>query len=558
MVKGGGRRGRGQGKHGKQSSISKDKESVFVDETNLASGLEQGAVETEDSADAIFSPHAVGAPQDNKPLQLNAPDQIAEQNALLKLQVEKLQGDLKDAQRAFAESHNAFAEQMTTLQEAFEKEKAEAVRTVETSLLEANATKSTAERTAKNAEERALAAENALSETLSKSHPAPEALADIAKKLGYSNDTNYTLAESYTALYDEKIEANAIFEEVQPELEDVHAQLKATDHAAASTLAAALAQLQRLLRVLARTPSYQESTPQTMPTATGSSKPSAGDTPISAWEYWIEKWEIPRKILHGSIGFGVLWLYVNNYDTALVTRNLFCFLLFVAANDLLRLNLPFYERIYEGVLGVLMREGERERVTGVLWYLVGVICSMHFFPEDIAAVSIMILSWCDPCASMFGRLFGKYTPALPSIFFARRKSLAGFLAAVVVGMLVAFVFWGTGLADMRERNMQLSWSPHGVATFGSDRAPGLAHTGWMGLRFGFQSHGDQSFIAKLSALGQSPGPAMPPWLMYIACGLIAGISEALELGGIDDNLTIPILSALGIWGGLYAWGRCFA
>lgn len=64
------------------------------------------------------------------------------------------------------------------------------------------------------------------------------------------------------------------------------------------------------------------------------------------------------------------------------------------------------------------------------------------------------LSWCDTAASTFGRLYGYLTAPLPQSFtlpipgsptiplpFARRKSVAGFLAASVTGSLISFGFW---------------------------------------------------------------------------------------------------------------------
>lgn len=54
-----------------------------------------------------------------------------------------------------------------------------------------------------------------------------------------------------------------------------------------------------------------------------------------------------------------------------------------------------------------------------------------------------MLSLCDTSASVFGRLFGRYTPRLPfaGSLFGAKKSLAGTLAAVAVGMTASYYFW---------------------------------------------------------------------------------------------------------------------
>lgn len=103
-----------------------------------------------------------------------------------------------------------------------------------------------------------------------------------------------------------------------------------------------------------------------------------------------KSWEIPRKIFHSSIGFLVLYLYLSHTDLSLIVRNLAIFLGIVITADVLRLNIPWFEGVYEKVLGFLMREAEKEKVNGVVWYLVGVITCLHLYPADIACVSIMM------------------------------------------------------------------------------------------------------------------------------------------------------------------------
>jgi len=37
------------------------------------------------------------------------------------------------------------------------------------------------------------------------------------------------------------------------------------------------------------------------------------------------------------------------------------------------------------------------------------------------------------------------------------------------------------------------------------------------------------------------------WVVSIICGLIGALSELIPIGGLDDNLTLPVLSATGLW-----------
>jgi len=178
-----------------------------------------------------------------------------------------------------------------------------------------------------------------------------------------------------------------------------------------------------------------------------------------------------------------------------------------------------------------MRETEaHDKYNGVIWYLLGTWISMRFFPKDVGVVSILLLSWCDTAASTIGRLYGRYTPQV-----RRGKSLAGSLAAFVVGVGTALMFWGwigpryeaMGIADNTGANSfafsgQLSL-PHAVMTrLGKYAAP----------------------ITGSVALG----------VMSIWAGFVASASEAIDLFGWDDNVTLPALSGQALLGFLKLFG----
>ena len=84
-------------------------------------------------------------------------------------------------------------------------------------------------------------------------------------------------------------------------------------------------------------------------------------------------------------------------------------------------------------------------------------------PADLATVAILVLSWADTNASIFGRLWGRYTPPLPrrlpllGLPLAARKSVAGFIAASVTGGLIAVGFWGW-VAPLRSYANDVSWT----------------------------------------------------------------------------------------------------
>ncbi|KAI0392475.1 cytidylyltransferase [Xylariaceae sp. FL0594] len=242
----------------------------------------------------------------------------------------------------------------------------------------------------------------------------------------------------------------------------------------------------------------------------------------------IHRHEVPRKVLHVSIGFFVYYLYVTGTQTSSVPPYLMAALIPIATTDFLRHKYASLNRVYVKYLGALMRETEYAGWNGVIFYLLGAWIVLRFFPKDVSVVAVMLLSWCDTAASTFGRLYGRYTPRI-----RRGKSLAGSLAAFLVGVATAAWFWG-------------SLAPRTGPFPGDDQHP-------------FMFQGVLRLPAAISkALGfEEPatlGGAAALGIMSLWSGLVAAGSEVIDLFGWDDNLTIPVLSGVGIWSFLKIFG----
>ncbi|RMZ82611.1 hypothetical protein DV738_g1671, partial [Chaetothyriales sp. CBS 135597] len=237
---------------------------------------------------------------------------------------------------------------------------------------------------------------------------------------------------------------------------------------------------------------------------------------------FIHRHEIPRKLLHVSIGFFTLWLYVNGVATSSVGPYLLYALLIIAPTDVLRHRSAAFNQFYIKVLGALMRETEVDGYNGVIWYLLGCYLTLTFFPKDIGVVSILLLSFCDTAASTFGRLWGRYT-----IRLRKGKSLAGSLAAFVVGVISAIFFWG--------------WlAPRTAPKIGDSPDVFMFQ-----YRLGLPAQ-VKVFLGLSATEGYVNGtPAVI--LMSLATGLIGSVTELLDVFGLDDNLTIPVLSSISLW-----------
>lgn len=223
---------------------------------------------------------------------------------------------------------------------------------------------------------------------------------------------------------------------------------------------------------------------------------------------FITKHEIPRKVFHSSIGFITLYLYTDGINYKHVTKPLIIAFVNIFILDVIRLNWPFFNKLYCRCVGALMRKREIHAYNGVLWYLLGLIFSFSFFSKDVTLISLFLLSWSDTAASTFGRKYGHLTPKI-----ARNKSLAGSLAAFTVGFLTCLMFYGYFVPHYNHLNKEgeIMWTPE---TSRLDLLP-------------------------LSLLG----------------GLVASLSEGIDIFNWDDNFTIPVLSSIFLHSVIYIFRK---
>ncbi|OAA63082.1 Phosphatidate cytidylyltransferase [Cordyceps fumosorosea ARSEF 2679] len=241
---------------------------------------------------------------------------------------------------------------------------------------------------------------------------------------------------------------------------------------------------------------------------------------------FVHKHEVPRKALHVSIGFVVVWLYTTGTRTSSVPPYLMAALVPIAATDALRHRFASINRLYVRALGALMRESEYAGYNGVIWYLLGAWTVLYALPKDVGVVSVLLLSWCDTAASTFGRLWGRHTPRL-----RRGKSLAGSLAALAVGVATSTFFYG--------------WLVPTVGPMPGDED--FMFKGTLALPaalVGGEENREAWSVTGTVALG----------VMSLVSGVVASVSEVVDIFGWDDNLTIPVLSGLGIYGFLKVFG----
>lgn len=241
----------------------------------------------------------------------------------------------------------------------------------------------------------------------------------------------------------------------------------------------------------------------------------------------MHKHEVPRKVLHVSIGFFVIWLYLTGTQTSSCPPYLMAGLIPITTVDWLRHRYDSFNRVYVKYLGALMRESEYAGWNGVIFYLLGAWIVLFSFPKDVGVMSVLLLSWCDTAASTFGRLWGRYTPRL-----RRGKSLAGSLAAFFVGVATSVFFYGWLVPTFGPYPGDETFMFNGVLSLPDAAASALG----------------------ISAAKATVGGSLALGIMSVWSGFVASASEVVDLFGWDDNLTIPVLSGFGLWGFLKLFG----
>ena len=203
--------------------------------------------------------------------------------------------------------------------------------------------------------------------------------------------------------------------------------------------------------------------------------------------------EVARRLWHGSIGLLIVVLY---YLQISISNVVFYFLLPVTiaygAVDWYRLRHPAINKrfVTSCPLRYILRKDEHERMTTIFWFLLSAIITLRLFSRPVAALSLLYLSWCDPVAAFVGQKYGPKGKKAKGRFW-NGKTLVGTMAAAILGVVITAVF------------LICSARPDGNL-----------------FAYAFK-------VAITSILG----------------GAYAAVAELVDIGELDDNLTMPIIAA---------------
>lgn len=141
-----------------------------------------------------------------------------------------------------------------------------------------------------------------------------------------------------------------------------------------------------------------------------------------------------RKTWHISTGLiGLLAYYKSGFSPEMTATVLLTFAVAAFLFELARLKNEKLNQLAMLLMKPIMRESERNSVSGLPFYALGVSLALFFFPERIAILATLFLIFADPIASFIGILYGR-DKILPN------KSLQGTIAAFSVCYIVTIVY----------------------------------------------------------------------------------------------------------------------
>ena len=143
---------------------------------------------------------------------------------------------------------------------------------------------------------------------------------------------------------------------------------------------------------------------------------------------------IIRKIWHMTTGLlGIAFYRKSGLSTDVTASILLAFSACSFLLEFTRLRNEKLNQFLTSIMKPIMRESEKNSISGMPFYALGVSLALFFYPEKIALLSILFLIFADPIASFFGVLFGR-DKLLPN------KSLQGTIAAFSVCYIVTLVY----------------------------------------------------------------------------------------------------------------------
>lgn len=142
---------------------------------------------------------------------------------------------------------------------------------------------------------------------------------------------------------------------------------------------------------------------------------------------------IARRIWHftGVFSMFVFYLFVSPRQALIAAVVISSTLITI---DVTRLYVARFNRFWVRLFKKIIREDERNRLSGITFMMAGVTLIVALYPKNVVLLTLLFVSLADPMASEFGVRFGKDK-------LIGNKSLQGSLAAFVTCFLLSMGFF---------------------------------------------------------------------------------------------------------------------
>jgi len=157
--------------------------------------------------------------------------------------------------------------------------------------------------------------------------------------------------------------------------------------------------------------------------------------------------EIERKTFH-SLGVLVpLWYQTMTenlgFSEAFCIKVCWIVVTVVWTSEVLRLNFPMVQKAFMATpLGAVMREREQTQMTGTPFFVLGCTLSISLFVKEVAIASILFLILGDMTAALVGVSFGG-EQVVVKLGRDRKKSVEGSLAMLIVCFIIGTTMFAT-------------------------------------------------------------------------------------------------------------------
>ena len=153
----------------------------------------------------------------------------------------------------------------------------------------------------------------------------------------------------------------------------------------------------------------------------------------------MRDYEILRKLFHISTCIFPFSLYYYGKEVCL-PYFFICLIAFVIF-DIGRQRSVFINLIFNYFFSAIIRNYEKKKITSASYICVSILIITLIFDTKIAVVSLFIMSFADPCASLFGQCFGQVqlsTKTLEGsiVFFIVSSSILMFFSIPYLNVII--------------------------------------------------------------------------------------------------------------------------